>query len=1178
VEVRLLGAVEVVAEGATIAFPRAKERALVAALALRVGQVVSEARLCEALWGEDPPASAERALQTHVSRVRKALGVAGAAIETHPGGYRLAAEGTQLDVARAEALLARARAAPEPDFALALLGEAGVLWRGRSLGDLDGEPFTGEAARLEELRLVITEEGVDAELGLGRHATVIVELEALCAAHPLRERLWSLRMLALYRAGRQAEALRAYQDLRAHLGEELGLDPSEELRDLDAAIARRDPLLAWTPPDAAPPQPSAPLLTGVVTFLLTDVEGSTALWEAYPHAMAPALARHDELVAKAVGAHGGVLLKSRGEGDSTFSVFASVSNAAAAAIELQAVLAAEAPTDVIPLRARASVHSGEAELRDGDYFGPTVNRAARLRAIAHGGQVLCSQSTAQLLEDRLPDGASLRSLGSHRLQDLSRPEVVFQLCHPTLTAEFPPLQSLEALPNNLPVQLTSFIGREREGALIAETLRSTRLVTLTGTGGVGKTRLALQTAADTLPAYPDGAWFCELATTADADAMLQVVALALGLAPRQGVSLAERIGEVIGKRRLLVVLDNCEHLLDAAAELVETVLATSPNVRVLATSREALDVSGERVVRLRSLGVPPTGAKLDELVASDAAKLFIERAESTGAEIAFDARDAAAIAEICRRLDGIPLAIELAAARVIALSPAEIADRLDERFRLLTGGRRAAVERHHTLRAAVDWSYSLLSSTEQRVFDRLGVFPGTFDAPAAEAVAGGEGIEDWDILDTLTSLVAKSMLVADRGAGSTRYQMPETLRHYARERLDAARSSDDRRRRHARHFVGVAEASNLGLKSEAEPIWQERILADLDNFRAAVSWGLDSSTDEDAELSTRIIANLAYHGGWSGIGIGAWAERAAEEARSGDRRYRGVVLACAATNAFYRGDFAVGRRLSSEALREGAVEGSPFPFMPYSASAIFARPQELHDLLAVGLEAMERVHAPEWDIAGLRGSVAGMAAVAGELELAEAEAASALAIGRRLRSPAIVTTALYAQALACCRSRPATALAALEEYFRLVQEGTGSQVSVRCHALAAQLRSAAGDLPRALDDLREAIDTAHSTGDRPAMAFALARSVLVLRQGDPTTAGVLAGVIGEGILARQFPILAWERERFQTVSDELRALLGDEQYHAASERGIALSYDDALAAASGAVERLARLHGRERLV
>jgi predicted ATPase/class 3 adenylate cyclase len=899
--------------------------------------------------------------------------------------------------------------------------------------------------------------------------------------------------------------------------------------------------------------------SGTVTFLFTDIEGSTRLWQQDEEAMRRAMARHDELLHRLVAEHGGEVFSTMGDG--LAAAFASASSAVAAALAAQRALAAEIWPTATPIRARMGLHTGEAERREGDYFGSTINRAARLMAVGSGGQVLCSGATAGLVEAEV----ALMDLGEHRLRDLDRPLRVFQVGG----GAFAPLRSLDAFPGNLPIQLTSFVGRERELGVVAEALGSTRLVTLTGTGGVGKTRLALQAAAEALPAYPDGVWLCELAAAADSDEMLQVVAVALGLTPRQDVSLAQAIADFIGKRQLLVVLDNCEHLLDAAAELVETLLAACTNLRVLATSREALDVGGERVVRLRSLGVPRPGADLDQLSASDATRLFIERAEAAGSEVAFNARDAAAITEICRRLDGIPLAIELAAARVIALTPGDIAAHLDERFRLLTG-RRAAVERHHTLRATVDWSYSLLNESERRVFDRLGVFPGSFDASAAEAVVGDERIEDWDVLDALTSLVAKSMLLADRSeTGSARYQMLETLRHYARERLDASGSSDDRRRRHALHFVGVAEEIGPGLRSAEEQLWHERLLADLDNFRAAVFWGLDSADNEGGELAVRIIANLAYHG-WSGPGVGAWAEQAVERARSSDPRYRGVVLAVAAGNAFYRGDFALARPLSAEALRDGAVEGSPFPSSLYVAPTLFARPAELPGVVAAGLEALERVHAPEWEVAQLRASGAAMAAIGGQLQLAEAEATAALAVGRRLNSRALVALALYARALACSHTQPDVALAALDEYVTIARGGLSTQVLARCLALSAQIRAAAGDLARALSDLRQAIGTAHSTGDRPAMAFTLARVVFVLRGDDPTTAAVLSGVIGAGVLGRQFAVLTWERDLFQHAIDDVRARLGDEPYQAAVDHGAALSHDDAVATALDTIERLSR--------
>jgi predicted ATPase len=898
-----------------------------------------------------------------------------------------------------------------------------------------------------------------------------------------------------------------------------------------------------------------------VTFLFTDIEGSTRLWQQDEEAMRAAVARHDEVLQRIMTAYGGEVFSTMGDGVAV--AFPSASSAVAAALAAQHTLAEEPWPTATPVRVRMGLHTGEAEQREGDYFGTAVNRAARLMAVGAGGQVLSSAATAGLVDAEVV----LVDLGEHRLRDLDRPLRVFQVG----AGDFARLRSLDAFPGNLPAQLTSFVGRQRDLEVVAEALRSARAVTLTGTGGVGKTRVALQAAADTLPDYPDGAWLCELAAASDPDAMLQVVAIALGLAPRQDVSLAQAIAEFIGKKQLLVLLDNCEHLLDAVAELVESVLGACPGARVLATSREALDVAGERVVRLRSLAVPPSGATLEELAASDAARLFLERAEATGADTAYGADAAAAIVEICHRLDGIPLAIELAAARVIALAPADIAAHLDERFRLLTGGRRAAVERHHTLRATVDWSYSLLNETERRVFERLGVFPGAFDAAAAKAVVSGDGIEDWDVVDALTSLVAKSMLLADASAtGSARYQMLETLRHYARERLDVSGESDDRRRNHARHFAAVAEEIGAGLRSANEHAWHERLQADLDNFRAAVSWGLDSAEDADGDLALHIIAHLATSSTWGATGVGAWAEEAANRSMPGGRRYRGAVLATAAINAFYRGDMARSRQLCEQAMREPPETGMVLASGPYISSAMFSMPDDLPALLTRGLAVLDAVHAGEWERAQLRCSFAGIAATAGALEMAETEAAAALALGRRLHYPYIVALALFAHALACVHSQPDAALAALDEYIGMVDSGVTIvlETLARSYALASQVRASRGDLQPALDGLREAIRLAHRAGDRPAMAFAIARAVFVLRSRDAAASAALSGVVSAGALAGQYGVLRWEHEWFQRTLDEIRVSLGSNPFEDAVARGAALTYDDAIASALEAIEGL----------
>lgn len=583
--------------------------------------------------------------------------------------------------------------------------------------------------------------------------------------------------------------------------------------------------------------------SGTVTFLFTDIEGSTRLWEERPAEMRELVAQHDTRFRAAIEANHGYVVK--GTGDGFHAAFARAADAVNAAEQLQALTA-----DLPALKVRIGINTGEVQERDGDYFGPAVNRGARLMSAAHGGQILVSSATERLLA-----GVELRDLGAHRLRDLSTPEHVYQLCVPGLRVDFPSVKSLETLPGNLPVQLTSFQGRAEDVKTLEELLDTQRLVTLTGVGGVGKTRLAMQAAAEALERFPDGAWFCELAVVDDEDAMAQVVATALGCVQRPGLSLMNSIVEYLKVRELLLILDNCEHLLDEAGLLAEAALHGCQKVTVLATSREALDVDGERVVRVRSLDAPNLSATEDEMMQTAAVRLFTDRAADAGANASWSRSQLTAVGEICRRVDGIPLAIELAAARVSSMSPSDIAAHLDERFRLLTGRRRGRVERHQTLRATVEWSYQLLDNDERSVFDRLGVFAGTFDAAAASAVTSDDDLDQWRVLDAISNLVAKSMLYTEDGPdGSSRYSMLETLRQFARERLDETGNSDRWRRRHAEHYATCVAEIGLGLTGPDEFMWVRRLQSEIDNVRAAVGWALDQEGADERELGVRIVA------------------------------------------------------------------------------------------------------------------------------------------------------------------------------------------------------------------------------------------------------------------------------------------------------------------------------------
>lgn len=483
---------------------------------------------------------------------------------------------------------------------------------------------------------------------------------------------------------------------------------------------------------------SGALPTGTVTFVLTDVEGSSRLWETDPAAMRSALSRHDELIEETVAEHGGSVVKPRGEGDSRFAVFPRAADGAAAALAIQLRLAAERWGTSSAVRVRIALHTGEADLREADYYGTAVNRCARLRDVAHGGQVLLSEVTAELVAQGLPEGASLLDLGSHQLKDLSTPEHVFQLAHPDLPRLFPPLESLNARPNNLPARLTSFIGREKEIAEVGTLVAAGRDVTLTGSGGVGKTRLAYQVAAEVMDEFPGGVWVSELASVSGGGLVPQTVATSMGLREEPGRTILETLVDYLKGRRALIVLDNCEHLLEGCRELVRRVLERCEGVRVLSTSREPLGVPGEVLYPVPSMPVPheESDRSLEAIAFVESVRLFVERATQSKPAFQLNNDNVLGVASICRRLDGIPLAIELAAARVRHLTPNEIAERLDDRFRILTGGNPAALGRHQTLRAAIDWSHDMLTEQEKVLFRRASTFAGGFTLEAAEEVCG----------------------------------------------------------------------------------------------------------------------------------------------------------------------------------------------------------------------------------------------------------------------------------------------------------------------------------------------------------------------------------------------------------------------------------------------------------
>jgi predicted ATPase/class 3 adenylate cyclase len=612
----------------------------------------------------------------------------------------------------------------------------------------------------------------------------------------------------------------------------------------------------------------ASLPTGTVTFLFSDIEGSTERWETHLDAMKAAVARHDELMRAAIARYDGYIFKSLG--DAFCSAFATAPNAVNAALDAQRALSAEDFLAVRGLRVRMGLHTGHADERNADYFGTAVNRVSRLMSIGHGAQVLLSGATHALVQHEASRDRIFTDLGLHRLKDLAEPEHVWQVTLSGQSSDFPPLKSLDTLPNNLPIQVTSFRGREQDLEDLKVHIVEHRLVTLFGAGGIGKTRLAVQLGAEVLDRFPDGVWIADLAPITDPELVSSVVAKALGVSQAQGHPIDESLTQSLKLKQLLLILDSCEHVLGAAATLADAIHRHCPNARILATSRQALGVSGEKVLGLASLAVPDGAAHLDPTAALrfGAVALFADRASLVDQSFRLGDDNALIVSDICRRLDGIPLAIELAAARVKVMSIPNLAQRLTERFKILTGGSRTALPRQKTLSALFDWSYDLLSPKERELFGRVAIFAGSFTLDAAAYVCADDGIDQEDVLDLIDSLADKSLAVVDTRGKRERYRVLESTREYALAKLTASGERERLARRHAGYFRDIAQKAERSFGAMPLSEWLAILESDVENFRAAMDWAL--VRDQDIALGGSIAGALEmfwWHGGAEAEGL-----------------------------------------------------------------------------------------------------------------------------------------------------------------------------------------------------------------------------------------------------------------------------------------------------------------------
>jgi predicted ATPase/class 3 adenylate cyclase len=826
------------------------------------------------------------------------------------------------------------------------------------------------------------------------------------------------------------------------------------------------------------------LPTGTVTFLFTDLEVSTRLWEEHPEAMKRALARHDALLRNAVEAHGGHVVKTTGDG--LHAAFGTAHDAVDAAVAAQRALAAESWAETGPLRARMGLHTGEAEYRAGDYYGGALNRAARLTNAAHGGQIVVSHATEQLLRDGLREDVDLIDLGEHRLRDLSRAERVFQVSFPGLTPEFAPLRSLDASAGNLPVEVTSFVGREQDLDRVTSALEHARVVTLTGAGGVGKTRLAVQAAAAALRRFSDGAWFVDLAPIDDESFVASEVAITMGLPERRQGSREEALVGALGRRHALVVLDNCEHLVDAVARVVDLVVRRCPGVTVLATSQEVLGIDGEATCAVRPLR------------GDEAERLFVERAEAARDGFELTAENAAALVELCRRLDGIPLAIELAAARVASMSPAAILARVDERFRLLGQRRRTARRSHQTLRAAVDWSYGLLESAEQLAFDRLSVFVGDFTIEAAEAIVADD---DVDVFDVLAGLVAKSMVQVEEGDEGDRYRLLETMRDYGLEQLVARGDLERLQERHAAYYLDWAKIVAPHFFGRDDTAWLGRVEQEYLNIRAALGFTREHEPSDFALFVDALAAFWRIEGRYrEGL---TWITAAHGAAPDVPGRAAADALAMAGQMAINLARWDQGFDLIQQSLDRSASDGEPPRALALSTLAIAA--------LVQNRPAAARRYSEE--------AVAVARARGEPFELAEALASAGVAISlthddpqgpdladesvevaRSLGNDFVFSLALNAAGMTRYRTDPARAIVLLQAGLAL-HPTHDTSVAATSRFIMAIAHLTLGDDQSAAAAIVDALPRLQESGEEYYQAMVLAgAAVLLRRHGRPEAA------------------------------------------------------------------------------
>src|SRR5215204_1026539 len=913
--------------------------------------------------------------------------------------------------------------------------------------------------------------------------------------------------------------------------------------------------------------------TGPLTFLFTDVEGSTSLWERNPKAMSEALSRHDEILRAAIEAHDGRVFKT--VGDAFHATFSTAPDALEAALEAQRALLREEWAESGPLRVRMALHTGTAEERDGDYFGPSLNRVARLLSAGHGGQILISLATEKLVRDEVPEETGLRDLGERRLKDLSRPERVFQITASGLPATFPPLNTLDSRRNNLPAQPTVLVGRERELEEVLALLRSpndVRLLTLTGPGGTGKTRLGLQAAAELTDEFEDGVFFVALAPIAAPALVAPTIARTLGLTESGNQPPEELLKGYLRDRQTLLVLDNFEQVLESAS-LLDEVLSAAPDLKLLITSRTPLRLYGEHEFPVEPLSVPDPKSlpPLESFNQYEAVRLFVERARAVRPDFSLTEENASAVVEICARLDGLPLAIELAAARIKLLPPRAMLSRLGNRLRLLTGGARNLPERQRTLRSTIEWSYELLDEGERILFARLAVFSGGSTLEAMEAVCDPQGDLPVDTFEGVSSLLDKSLLRREEGqGGEPRFVMLETIHEYASERLEEQRDAEAIKRAHAEYSLALAEEAEPRLWGPEDSAWLERLEQEHDNMRAALSWAIEHG---QAELALRIGGALRWFWfaeGYYGEGR-RWLEKALIEDRGTSAEARAKALDGVGWLAHEQGDMDRVEAAAEEVLQlssEAAV-GSAIAADSKHMLGEAARLRGEHERATALIKESLVVHREAGDRRGIAWSLGGLAntsADRGDHERANGLYEEGLALSRELGAARPLGDFLISLGYEYLLKGDHERATALNEEAAALYRKRGHRGGLQ--AALDNLGWAAlvgGDHERARALHQESLALSRELGDKYTASESLeGLACSAGAKGEVERAGRLFGAAEALREAVGYEQTHKERALREPYLATARSRLGEAPWARAWERGRSMAFEDAIAYALGA--------------